>query len=376
MAAAFVKASTPGTFSSKNPGKKKPATSAPASGFGEIYLQPQRGPGDTPISYGDRLDASEKLVAAHKAPRIRGEFDKDTPPFTLLTQRGEKKAEYRKPVSLSTNRTTHEAPYQPEHGKVEYTGETRFDEELADLEKRKKTLEQMLKQEKNEFAKKKYQFELEDIEKAIPVFKRAAALHYTEGKTNETFYDNPVTPKDDEIRRTLEWYSNLKARREAVRMGNEIKGREAKEVRRLKNVVESLADQLETTRRWYNELQVEAKKVFAGEMPEHMKDTLIKLEMLLKGIQQAVENDTAFDPPENGSLEDMQHLVSDLLRGNIFDENKELEIKKEMTTTHDILQDMLDKEEDITHDSLVARGISEAEADAVIDLLKKQGILS
>lgn len=333
----------------------KPAQQ-PRVSYGDVYFQPTRIATESQEDYRDRLERISRKAG--------GVTTKSTPgSFTLLTERNEEG----------------------------HTGETRFDAEIDAIHKEQKELRQDIDRLKmllradsrdkdiyEDLIRRKEGY-IRDLDIDIDTLTRAGGEHYMRAKQDETFIAAPRRMNTGNLNLALETAQQIRGKETARKMGLEITSKREKELQELsllKGVVEEQEKQIGDLRTRLSDLMYGTKKLFEGKMPEHVKDVLIQLEILLKDLDKASETGEPFEPPTNGRLEGMLTTIDELLRGNVFGRDLEEEIRAEMKTPHEALKELMDAGEDITVDALKQKGIGEATAQATIELLKKQGVIS
>lgn len=323
--------------------------------FGDLYFQPTRESGESEEDYRKRLkNINERVVSSSLKPK------RSPGSFTLLT----------------------------ENNKEGYTGETRFRGEIQTLEREINNLrheisrfEALIKSDPDdkdlyiELIKRK-EGKIADATTDIQTLLRAGGEHYATAQQDETFANSPRRMHGKALTLAIESSQHLKTREEVQRIGTEVRQRNTRELQELKGVVVEQAAEIQELKDRVGDLMYGMKTLAAGKIPDHIQDALVHTELTLKALKNARDTGESFDPSENGDLDKMLEAIDDLLNENLLGKTVEEEIKQELKTTKEALEELAKEEKDITVDTLKEKGIEEKTAEATIDLLKKQGIIT
>lgn len=338
------------------PRTTKGPTSSPATSpnAGDLFFQPTRTREDvTENDYRNRLyriqNEAKKVVPTTVSPGS----------FTLVTK-------------------------QTKEG---FTGETKFDTELSLLRKEEEKMKTEINRYKaladkantgdktlyNQLITNRKQ-ELSSIQQNIETLLAAGGDHYMTAKQDASFVTAPTKMRGVTLANTLEKTQHLQTKEKIAAMGKEIVNKREREIAHLKAVVNELQTKNDTLEARIKDQAYQINKLAEGKLPEHLKDTLVRIEFLLKDLKKATEGGELV-PPSEEELEEMLKWIDTVLQGKLFGPDVQLDVKQELTSTHDILTSLLKRGEDITISSLTDRGISNEEAEAIMELLKKEGII-
>lgn len=312
-----------------------PAPSSPAT-FGDLYFQPTRKIGDTEESYSDRLKETNAEVAA--------DLEKNPPKqlsvgsFTLLTQRD---------------------------AQGNYTGETRFDNEIAILGKEKESLLGDIRRYEN-LSKKADPADKKVYERLITEKRRlvaslsentrqlqsAGAEHYTNAKQDKSFATTPTKLNGNGFNQALESVATIKGKE----VGKEIVLKRAEQVKELQNEL--------------SELRFNAKQLLKGGLPQEIKDDLHNTASFLESAL-STHTTGEIDLPSEEDLLKMRKSVRSLVDGTAL-EIAETKVKRSPKEAMDAI---ITDGNNITVPTLIQYGMVEADAKDLYELLVVQGII-
>ena len=356
--------------------KRTVPVSPPEPSF--LYPQSIRKSGDSQKEYGERLADNEYMAAKVQTQPTPGSF-------SLLTQRSGNMDMTRKALAVEKNRTKHEAPWEPKEGKVEYTGEVRFDKEIQTIRERealvKRLLEELhdhakkLKVPPNRAREQEYFDELRNIPRAIEALQKASGLHYAAGSFDESrMASDPVHMTDNELLHAINYVQRVSAKKETARMSQEIRSKRDKEFNQLKQMVETLSAQNQTIKKAYMELVERYRRLLGGKAPitKEAEETLLDIDAFMRHILDNYKTGgEVIIIPEEKAVE-AKEIIDSILSGT-FSEPAKLEA---YLSPNEILAELSAEGKDITKATLVAKGMPEIEAEGLIELLKKEGIIT
>lgn len=345
-----------------------------------LYLQPIRKPGDSQEKYSERLEDNEHLATKVQTKPTVGSF-------SLLTQRSGNVDMTRKALVLKNNRTENEQWWKPKEGKVEYTGEVRFDKEIQTIRERealvKRLLEELhdhakkLKMPPNRAREQEYFDELRNIPRAIEALQKASGLHYSEGSFDESrMASDPVHMTDNELLHAINYVQRVSAKKETARMSQEIRSRQAKEFNELKQRTETLSTQNEHLKEMYRELSERFLRLLEGKMPltREMEESLTNISGFIQHIRESYESGDAVTIINQEEADKAAQVLDEILTGEFA---KPAKIEDQLhPTPNEALAQIVTEGKSITKDELIKKGIQEPEAEALIEFLKKERVIT
>jgi hypothetical protein len=329
------------------PSPKSPQT------YGDLYFQPTRQKGDTEESYNERLQEINQSLAGAPAPKL------SPGSFTLLTERGANKNMNMVAAAEPTNRTQNEEPFNPGQGTVNFTGETRFDDEQKTLEERKKALlediDRYTRLQKNaDDADKavyadlitKKQEELTIVSQARTTLEVAGGDHYVSARPDATFAENPRKMKGGALNGALELVGNIRGKQ----VGREISIKRAAQIKELQ-------DEL-------SEVRHNAKELLKGSLPQEVRDDLHTTTQFLENALESHVTGNITVPEEDDLLR-MRKTIRSVAEGTAL----EVPGAKTPRGPKEALDAIFVDGNDITVESLVHYGMLEEDAKNLYELL-------